>query len=204
MSYRFKKLAAILAVSLLTLQARAATLVGPASVVPPGETFLSAVDLGTPNDPLDTFWIIEEIEWEQSETVQIQVGVFTPDGDDGSPVEHNIIMTTRNLTPDLWDGFDISIAGPATVITGDPLFPVTVNRLPADPPDVTDTTISFGGMAWPPTDFSTFTFGLNVTPPVSGEPIVITLSPSAVPEPSGAAILMIGGLMVLNRRRKRA
>lgn len=198
MSYRFKEPAILLASLLLTFQAQAATLIGPASVVAPGEASLLSVDLGFPG----TFWFIPVIEWEEPEAVQIQVGVFTPDGDDGTPVTHTLLMNTGNQTPDQWDGFDISIAGPASVT--DPLLsPATVSQPPFLPSDVTDTTISFDGLDWNSGDFLTFGFGIDVTPPVSDEPVVITLSPSAVPEPSGVAILMIGGLMVLNRRRKR-
>ena len=186
---------------LSVLQASAATLTDTAFIVPPGEDHLSAFNLGTPTaPPAPLNWAITLVEWEQSTAVQIGIEA----GNEPGTSTYSVFVTLNNNTPDNWDKFELSVEGPATFT--DPLIePVTLLRpAPVLPQAVTTDTITFDGLTWIPNDFvSILTFGLDVTPPIGDEPVVLTLTPSAVPEPASAIALLVSGALLSRRRRNR-
>lgn len=179
------------------ISANAATIafVAP-TVLPPGEDYLSPTTvLGTAG----LFWNVPFVEWDQTGEVSLAVPVVSAPGDPGDPVLHRVFVTASNGTEDRWVGFELEVSGPATFTTD---IPATIG-FTSDPPVLAPNSLVFSGLDWEPDEFTpTIAFGLNVTPPISDEPIVLTLRPIPVPEP-GTGILLVMGIALLRRRRGR-
>lgn len=191
---------ASLACLVLTPQlAGAAVLDGSAAIVPPGEDYLSIATLGTPS----TVWAITMLEWDQTAEVTIEAGVASPDGDPGIPITHIVFAFLNNNTADHWKGFELSVAGPASF--ANPLFISPAINRPEflGLPGITSDSISFDGLDWVPNDFqTTLSFGLDITPPISNEPVLLSFRPIPAPEPGCGMLLVIGWLLGTRRRNR--
>lgn len=167
-------------------------------ILPAGADNLSpATILGTPG----LFWFISFVDWEQTGEASIQVAVTSPPDDPGTPVLHNVFLTIKNSTPEVWGRFELDVSGPAT-FSG--IAPTQIN-LPANPPSVTPNSLVFSGFEMEPDGFTpTITFGLDVVPPTTNEQLLLTLRPvAAVPEPA-TGMLFAAGLLAVSRSRRRA
>ena len=186
---------------LSTASAHAATLSAfpPPQLLPGGTGSLNpSSQFGFPG----LFWVITFAEWETTGDVSIQATVSSPANDPGTPVTHAVFMTFGNSTGEEWDRFELEVAGPATFVDSISA-PVTLN-VAGNAPSVTPNKIEYTGLVLPSGGFTpTLTFGLDVTPPVADEPLVLTLRPVAViPEP-GAGLLVMGGLALAAGRTRR-
>jgi len=146
------------------------------------------------------FWV-PIVDWEETAGITIEISVMSLPG---TPTLHRVLLTADNSTVDTWDRFEIEVSGPATFSLPSVVAPVSISRF-AEPPIVSETDIRFQGIdGWDRGDFPpTITFGLDVTPPVASESVLLTLRPIAqVPEPSSGALLTIAGLLAHYRRRR--
>ena len=165
---------------------------------------LGIANLGVPSEG---FWAVPLMEWLQTDEVTIEVAVTSTSGDPSLPRPYPLFLTTTNNTPQAWNRFEIEVNGPASISLG---LPPSI-ALPSGPPmqTQTDNTIVFDGLDWPGADpaagfgIVTISFGLDVVPPLAGEPVRLTLRPIAVPEPSSALLLGIGGLVLCRSLRPR-
>jgi len=176
--------------------AGAATLApAPPQVTPFGDGALAPTSvLGVPGP----FWA-PVLDWSQTGEVLIALSVASPPGDPGDPVLHNLFVTNTNNTADDWHAFELEVSGPAVFTTPNP---PTLNN-PSDPPVLTPGTLEFTGTDWPSGGVTrTVAFSLNVSPPVSDEPVVLTLRPVAVPEPGTGVLVLLGVAAAIHRRRR--
>jgi len=68
---------------------------------------------------------------------------------------------------------------------------------------LTPGTLEFTGTDWQSGGVTrTVAFSLNVSPPVSDEPVVLTLRPVAVPEPGTGVLVLLGAAAAIHRRRR--
>jgi len=186
-----------LLLAVTALQGKAATLSPPLVILPSSTGSLSASsNLGFPG----AFWLITIANWEQTGDISIQVNVDTSDNIP-APVLHTVFLNVSNSTSNVWDRFEIDLSGPAK-FSNSPLAPVTFN-VPANSPAIDEQKIEFDGFSMAPSVFTaTIGFGLDVTPPVSGEDLVITLRPVAViPEPSTGAV--VTAMLLFTQRSSR-
>lgn len=165
----------------------------------------SNVSLGSVLGSPSTNWFVL-LDWVQAGPVVIEIPVLDSPGGSSGPTPHSILLSARNTSPDDWNGFSVGVEGPAE-ISASPL-PNLVGLFPAPlgPSDAAG--FSFEGLDWPASDPGALfvlpvfiNFGIDVSPPESGEPVRLTLSPTPVPEPGTALLVAVGAAFCLARRR---
>lgn len=199
----FRSVCAVAISLALTIPVAAATFVAPhvepPTIQSPGQDYLSDdTDLGAPG----LFWFITLVEWEQTSEIAIEVGVSSQPGDTGQEQTHLVFLTLSNITPDNWSRFELVVEGPATF--SDPIDAPVMMISPVGPgvTAAADTAITFDDLTWIPGNFAEVTFGLDVVPPAASEPVVLTLRPIAVPEPSSGLLIALGALLMQRRHRR--
>lgn len=190
------RLGCLFASLLAGISANAATIDAVMPEVTTGEDYLAPTTiLGTAGP----FWSIPLIAWDQTGEISLSVPVSSDPGDPGDPVLHPVFINVSNSTADRWVGFEMEVSGPATFSN---VIPASIN-ITSDPVVLAPNSLVFTGLDWEPDGFTpTISFGLDVTPPLSNEPLVLTLRPVSVPEP-GTGVLFLLGTTLLRHRRGR-
>lgn len=194
-------------VCFLSAPAQNAAMLSPVvpQVLPPepgsGTLALGTTDLGL---PIAGVWL-PSFDWDQTGAITIELAVTSLPGDASTPVLHTVLLTANNSTTDIWDRFELEVAGAASFS----LVALTTIDRAADPPNVEDETITFQGFdqgtgVWDSSAFApTIMFGLDVVPPTTEDPVVLlTLRP--VPEPGTGVVFVFAAAMVYCRRRRRS
>lgn len=174
----------------------------PPAVLSGGDSLSAQTDWGFPGP----FWIAPLVNWEHTDEVRVLLAVSSFPGEPDVPTAHTVILSARNNTPDAWQHFAVELEGPATFAA---IPPPSVALVDPGTVAMTDQSLTFSDLAWTGFDdglgFGTtapISFAIDVVPPAPGESLVLTLRPSAAPEPGTCLLLGVGGLLIARRRRR--
>lgn len=203
MKFAHLMLAVFLTAGLTVHNSHAACLSPSPTLDPAGAENLNTFILGAPIEGAVPLWPITLLDWKKTGQVTIEVDVLTDGCSTSEPKQYLIFLTAQNNTPDLWTGFDLNLSGPATFSV---TTPAELSITSASPTEITPSEISFSGLAWDQASFGprTFSFAIDVSAPISNDPVRLTLNPIAtVPEPASGAVIAFGLFAIgCTRRRK--